>query len=64
MNIRGKMVKPEETEFALTITMKMKDWEDLRESIPDKWPFWKISSAISDMIIKVKTTFEEEIKGE
>lgn len=62
MNIIGKIQNIEEIELSLTITMTIKEWEDLGIILPQKYPFGKISSAITDAVLKVHTEINEEIK--
>ena len=61
MNIKGRILNQDDVEVSMTITMTMKEWRDLQKDLPERWPHWKIGSAITDAILKVGTTISEEI---
>lgn len=61
MIIKGQMENPEEVEFTLTITMKMKEWDELKEQLKDKYPGWKISGAITTMWFEANKDYQKEI---
>lgn len=62
MKIQGKINDTDEVEVTLAITMTLKEWKALDEAIPAKYPFWKISSAITDAYFKIHKTINEEIE--
>lgn len=62
MKITGKLQNQEDMELTLSITMTIKEWEDLKKELPERWPHWKIGSAITDAVLKIGTTVNEEIK--
>lgn len=62
MNIKGKLENQEEMELTLSITMTIKEWRDLQKDLPERYPHWKIGSAITDAVLKAGMTIYEEIK--
>lgn len=52
MTIRARMKveKPEELVMTLTLTMSMKEWEDLRGQLGQGYPTWRLTSAINNML--------------
>ena len=64
MKITGQLKNQEEMELTLSITMRIKEWKELQESIPEKYPYWKLGGAITEAILKVGTTVYEEITSD
>lgn len=50
MRARFKIEKPEDIEATVTITMKLSDWEALRDQLKDSWPSWKLTAVINDLL--------------
>lgn len=57
MNAFMEIKNPDSIEVSLTLTMKLKDWKELREQLPEKWPAWDIGSAITDMVRQAEVRF-------
>lgn len=62
MEINGYIKNQDEVEVTLSITMTLKEWKDLQKDLPERWPHWKIGSAITDAVFKIGTRVSEEIK--
>jgi hypothetical protein len=62
MNATFSANKPEDIEFSLTLTMKLKDWLQLREQLSSDYPSWRVGSEISDMVMQAKTVFFPELE--
>lgn len=50
-------VKPEELEYTMTITMKLKDWQTFSSEIQHKWPGSMIARDVSDMHAQAHKNF-------
>jgi hypothetical protein len=61
MRITGKVQNTEDIDLTLSITMTIKEWKDLQKDLPERYPHWKLGGAITDAILKVNTTINEEI---
>lgn len=47
--------------LALTVTMTLKEWRELQKDLPDRYPHWKLGSAITDAYLTAGTTISKEI---
>ena len=54
MKARMSLTEPREIEASLTITMKVKEWEQLRDQLNGSWPSWKLSAHITDLLSQVR----------
>lgn len=50
MRARLKCENPDDIEFTMTITMRAKEWETLREQLKSGYPSLKLASHISDLL--------------
>ena len=50
----------DEIEATLSITMSIGDWKRLRADLPTKFPAWKLSETIGDLITKVTARIESK----
>jgi hypothetical protein len=57
MKAKIKAQKPDEIEMELTLTMRLKDWKELRSQVQQAWPSWEVGSAISDLINQAEKHF-------
>ena len=57
MDIRLKCEKPEEIVYTMTITMKAKEWEELRDQLCNSWPSWQLSNQINDLLAQAKKVY-------
>lgn len=62
MNISFELKDPDKLEAELTLRMTVGDFKQLKEAIGTKWPGWKVSHAIHDLIARAEQTFNVEIK--
>jgi len=54
MKSRMKIEKPGDVEVTLSITMKASEWEELRGQLSTRYPSWRISAAINDLLAQVR----------
>lgn len=54
MRSRMCIEKPDDVEVTLTLTMKASEWCDVRDQLQNKYPSWQLSSAITDMLSKIR----------
>ncbi|GAG22865.1 unnamed protein product [marine sediment metagenome] len=57
MNGTFEIQKPGEVIATVTISMKVKEWEELKEQLEQKWPSSDLSSLITDLVWQAKKTF-------
>ncbi len=62
MKARMTVINPDKIEATLSITMTIKDWKELRETMSNKYPAWHLRSAITDLIDKVNVAITIENK--
>lgn len=62
MKITGQLNNQEDMELTLNITMTMKEWRELKQSLPEKYPHWKLGSAITEAVSMVGETVYKEIE--
>ena len=60
MKTKLEVENPKDIEFTLTMTMKLKDWEELRDSLAQQWPASDLSRAITDMTYAAGKNFYPE----
>jgi hypothetical protein len=51
---------PDKIEFTLKITATAKEWTDLRDQLDNKWPSFRLSTMITDLLSKARAVFYEE----
>lgn len=56
--------QPNNIELTMAVTMTLHDWQRLAEQCKSAYPGWQLSGAISNMVDKVKTTFNEQVTRE
>lgn len=61
MKITGQFNNQEEMELTLSITMILKEWKDLQKDLPERYPHWKLGSAITDAVLNAEETIYKEI---
>lgn len=62
MRINGQIQNTDDVEVTLSITMTMKQWKDLQKDLPERYPHWKLGSAITDAYLKLNKTVNEDIE--
>lgn len=61
MKIGYKLNGVKKLSATMTITMSVGQWEELRQQLNNKYPSWKLSSAIGDVVRRAETHFYEEV---
>ena len=51
---------PQEIEATLKLTMSIKEWEDLRDQLENKWPSSRLSDYITDVITQARKVYYAE----
>jgi hypothetical protein len=62
MKARMKVEKPEDIEATITITMRLSEWEALRDQLVAKYPSWKLSGVIDDLLSQGRKIFWSDPK--
>ncbi len=62
MKIQGEIENINDIEVTLSITMNMGEWKDLEKDLPERYPHWKLGSAITDAFLQLNRNVNEEIK--
>jgi hypothetical protein len=57
MDARLKTENPEEIVFTMTITATAKEWEELRDQLSQKYPSWKLSGMIDNLLSQARKVF-------
>ena len=60
MKIDAVVTNPGEIEVAMTITMDLNRWKQLREQLATEYPAWDLSSKIREMVERVENRFYPE----
>jgi hypothetical protein len=48
---------PAEVEVTLHVTMRLKDWQELRRQLTTSYPSWKLASIIQDAVLDVTKSY-------
>jgi hypothetical protein len=54
MKARYMLESPETAEATMKITMTVKEWEDFRDQLQNKWPSSRLSSAVTSMLSEAR----------
>ncbi len=57
MKARFNATNPEEINFSMNLTMSLKEWEQLRDQIHDKYPGFELASVISNMVVQANKSY-------
>ena len=57
MQIKMRCENPEDIVYSMTITMRARDWEDLKGQLSEKWPSWNLSLQISDLLMQARRVY-------
>lgn len=57
MDCHLRVEKPGEIVYSMTITMKAKDWEDLREQLKAEWPSSNLTHYINDLLSQARKIY-------
>jgi hypothetical protein len=49
-----KIENPEDVDCTLTLTMKVRDWEDLCRCVSSEWPGWKVRGIVRDLVAEAR----------
>ena len=60
MKSRFMVEKPDDIEMTMKITMSIKDWTDLRDQLEQKYPSWRLSGMITNLLSQARKVFYEE----
>jgi hypothetical protein len=60
MKVDARFINADNLEVTLTVTMTLRDWKSLKESLPVKYPAWKLSEAISRVVYKLERQVTDE----
>lgn len=50
-------VKPDEMQVAMTITMPLGEWRELRKLLPETWPAYELRRHILDVVQQAEKVF-------
>lgn len=54
MKARFMLECPENAEATMKITMTVKEWEEFRDQLQNKWPSSRLSSAVTAMLSEAR----------
>lgn len=62
MSVRGllKLCNPDQAEASLTLTMTIREWKELRASLTNDYPAWRVGSMIGKLVAQASQAFAEE----
>lgn len=61
MRIQWQFNNTDKVELTLSITMTLSDWKIVAENLPEKYPWWTLSTKIKDAIYKMQKVEIENI---
>ena len=57
MKARFMIEAPQEIECTMKITMSMKEWENLRDQLENKWPSSRLQQAINHVLSDARKVY-------
>lgn len=57
MTTSMKVENPDSVTVTLSLTMTLKEWQELRDQLTNDWPSWRVSGDINNMLGQVRQTF-------
>lgn len=57
-----RLVKPDEVEATMTVTMTVTNWKLLRDQMRGKWPGCDLATLISELVYQAERTLSAEVK--
>lgn len=54
-----KIERPKDVEVTMSITLRLKDWMDLRSQLQNVYPSWSLSGTIDTLVSKATKEFFE-----
>lgn len=64
MKATFKIERPKDVEVTMSITLRLKDWMELRDQLQNVYPSWSLSSTIDTLVIKATKEFVEYMPDE
>lgn len=55
-----KIQCPEDVEVSMTLTMPLREWIELHGQLPSKYPAWRLTAAINQLVSQAKAQFTVE----
>lgn len=62
MKTAFRIEEPNEVSMTLTVTMTLSHWRELQSQLQSKYPSWKLSAAISEMVHEATTVFSAKVE--
>jgi hypothetical protein len=59
-----KIERPEDIQASIMLTMKLSEWEALRDQLAAAWPSSRLFSAINDLLSQGRKTFWADAPSE
>ena len=65
MMLRARMMveQPDNIDMTLKLTMSIKEWCELRDQLNSGYPSWRLSSAITSMLVDARQVFYPPAEG-
>lgn len=57
MKARFMLENPDEIQATMKITMRVKDWKELRDQLAQKWPSSQLSVAITSVVAEASKAY-------
>lgn len=57
MKTSMRVLRPDDVEMSLTVTMRLRDWTALSEQLANEYPSWELSAQIGRAVEQVRQTF-------
>jgi hypothetical protein len=57
MKARFMIENPQEIECTMKLTMSVKEWENLRDQLENKWPSSRLHSAIAQVLSEARRVY-------
>lgn len=64
MKSRFMVENPDDIEMTMKITMTVGDWTKLRDQLQQKYPSWRLSGMITNLLSQARKVFYEEHETE
>jgi len=64
MKASFRLNQTNDIQAAMTLTMPLSEWKELKDQLPHAWPGYKLSGAIMELVSKAEATFEAEYQAQ
>lgn len=54
MDITSAIINENDIQVSLTLTASLEEWKELQKQLCEKYPSWKVSGAITNILWKVR----------